>query len=111
MNECRPTVEVLEEKRRKEERQDQLIPSVPTQTFLYQLLQRLKVSTLTSLIVKMTRHGRNNTASACYTYHERQRDAKASGYGTLKARLGKESVKDFDACCLTLQPCRNPVIT
>lgn len=59
----------------------------------------------------MTRHGRNNTASACYTYHERQRDAKASGYGTLKARLGKESVKDFDACCLTLQPCRNPVIT
>ena len=59
----------------------------------------------------MTRHGRNNTASACYTYHERQRDAQASGYGTTKARLGKDSVKDFDACCLTLQPCRNPVVT
>lgn len=59
----------------------------------------------------MTRHGRNNTASACYTYHERHRDAQDSGYGTLKARLGKDSVKDFDACCLTLQPCRLPVIT
>lgn len=59
----------------------------------------------------MTRHARNNTAGACYTYHERQRDGKASGYGTQKARLNKDSIKDFDACCLTLQPCRNPVIT
>ena len=59
----------------------------------------------------MTRHGRNNTASACYTYYERHRDAQDSGYGTLKARLGKDSVKDFDACCLTLQPCRIPVLT
>lgn len=59
----------------------------------------------------MTRHGKNNTASACYTYHERQLDAKTGGYGTVRERLGKDSVKDFDACCLTLQPCRNPVIT
>lgn len=59
----------------------------------------------------MTRHGKNNTASACYTYHERQKDAKTGGYGTVRERLGKDSVKDFDACCLTLQPCRNPVIT
>lgn len=59
----------------------------------------------------MTRHGRNNTASACYTYYERNRDAAESGYGTTKARLGKDSVKDFDACCLTLQSCRIPVIT
>jgi nitric oxide synthase-interacting protein len=59
----------------------------------------------------MTRHGKNNTASACYTYHERQSDAKTGGYGTLKTRLGKDSVKDFDACCLTLQPCKYPVIT
>lgn len=59
----------------------------------------------------MTRHGKNNTASACYTYHERQSDAKTGGYGTIKARLGKDSVKDFDACCLTLQPCKYPVIT
>ncbi|XP_033646214.1 nitric oxide synthase-interacting protein-like [Asterias rubens] len=34
-----------------------------------------------------------------------------SGYGTNKTRLGKDSVGDFDCCCLTLQPCANPVIT
>lgn len=59
----------------------------------------------------MTRHARNNTASAVYSYHERQRDTKSSGYGTQKARLAKDSVKDFDACNLTLQPCRNPIVT
>lgn len=59
----------------------------------------------------MTRHGKNNTASACYTYHERQRDTKKSGYGTIKERLAKDSIKDFDACCLTLQQCRYPVVT
>lgn len=59
----------------------------------------------------MTRHARNCTAGAVYTYHEKKKDAEASGYGTQTQRLGKESVKDFDCCCLTLQPCRDPVIT
>jgi len=59
----------------------------------------------------MTRHGRNATASAVYTYHEKKKDSRQSGYGALTSRLNKDSVKDFDACCLTLQPCRNPVIT
>jgi len=59
----------------------------------------------------MTRHAKNNTASACYTYHERKRDTLKSGYGTIKERLAKDSIGDFDACCLTLQPCRNPVVT
>ncbi|XP_065568709.1 nitric oxide synthase-interacting protein homolog isoform X2 [Artemia franciscana] len=59
----------------------------------------------------MTRHGRNNTASAVYSYHERKSDEKASGYGTLHLRLGKDSIRPFDCCCLTLQPCRDPVIT
>lgn len=59
----------------------------------------------------MTRHGKNNTASSVYTYHERQRDTKHSGYGTQRQRLGKDSVKDFNACNLTLQACRIPVIT
>ncbi|KAI2799034.1 hypothetical protein RDWZM_006775 [Blomia tropicalis] len=59
----------------------------------------------------MTRHGKNNTASSCYTYHERQLDTKDSGYGTQRRRLGKDSVKDFNACNLTLQACRIPVIT
>nr|XP_018917508.1 PREDICTED: nitric oxide synthase-interacting protein homolog [Bemisia tabaci] len=59
----------------------------------------------------MTRHARNCTAGAVYTYHEKKKDAEASGYGTQNERIGKDSVKDFDCCCLTLQPCRNPVIT
>ncbi|XP_022917990.1 nitric oxide synthase-interacting protein homolog [Onthophagus taurus] len=59
----------------------------------------------------MTRHARNCTAGAVYTYHEKKKDAAASGYGTNKQRLGKDSVKDFDCCSLSLQPCRNPVIT
>ncbi|VDL76591.1 unnamed protein product [Nippostrongylus brasiliensis] len=59
----------------------------------------------------MTRHGKNCTASSVYSYHERKRDAKVSGYGTLHARLGADSIKKFDCCSLTLQPCKNPVIT
>ncbi|CAI5448826.1 unnamed protein product [Caenorhabditis angaria] len=59
----------------------------------------------------MTRHGKNCTAGSVYSYHERKRDAKASGYGTLHARLGADSIKEFHCCSLTLQPCRQPVIT
>lgn len=63
------------------------------------------------LIDIMTRHARNSTAGAVYTYHEKKKDAQASGYGTNAKRLGKDSVKDFDCCSLSLQPCRNPVIS
>ena len=59
----------------------------------------------------MTRHARNATAGAVYTYHEKKKDTQQSGYGTQASRLSKDSVKDFDCCCLTLQPCRNPVLT
>lgn len=59
----------------------------------------------------MTRHGKNNTSSACYSYYERQLDTKKSGYGTQKQRLHKDSIKDFDACSLSLQYCNNPVVT
>lgn len=59
----------------------------------------------------MTRHARNCTAGAVYTYHEKQKDTQTCGYGTQKMRLGKDAVKDFDCCCLSLQPCRNPVVT
>lgn len=59
----------------------------------------------------MTRHARNCTAGTVYTYHERKKDTKTSGYGSQKLRVGKDSVKEFDCCCLTLQPCKNPVIT
>ncbi|ELU09087.1 hypothetical protein CAPTEDRAFT_223572 [Capitella teleta] len=59
----------------------------------------------------MTRHGKNCTAGTVYTYHERSKDSKSSGYGTKDVRLGKDSIKEFDCCCLSLQPCRNPVVT
>lgn len=54
----------------------------------------------------MTRHGKNATASSVYSYSERRKDAKQSGYGTLNERLGADSMKPFDCCSLTLQPCR-----
>ncbi|KAG7222025.1 hypothetical protein INR49_028189 [Caranx melampygus] len=59
----------------------------------------------------MTRHGKNCTAGAVYTYHEKKKDTAASGYGTQSIRLGKDAIKDFDCCCLSLQPCQDPVVT
>ncbi|VEL27226.1 unnamed protein product [Protopolystoma xenopodis] len=59
----------------------------------------------------MTRHSKNCTAHTVYTYHERKRDAEKSGYGTTKVRLGKDSVRGFNCCCLTLQPAKDPVVT
>jgi len=59
----------------------------------------------------MTRHGKNATASSVYSYSERRKDERESGYGTLHERLGADSIKEFDCCSLTLQPCREPVIT
>jgi len=59
----------------------------------------------------MTRHGKNCTAGAVYTYHEKQKDTKQSGWGSQQARYSKDSIKDFDYCSLTLQPCKDPVVT
>jgi len=59
----------------------------------------------------MTRHAKNVTAGNVYTNHERKKDAKESGYGSLSLRLSKDSIQQFDCCCLTLQPCKDPVIT
>nr|XP_037847851.1 nitric oxide synthase-interacting protein isoform X1 [Chlorocebus sabaeus] len=60
---------------------------------------------------RMTRHGKNCTAGAVYTYHEKKKDTAASGYGTQNIRLSRDAVKDFDCCCLSLQPCHDPVVT
>lgn len=59
----------------------------------------------------MTRHGKNCTAGAVYTYHEKKKDTAVSGYGTQSIRLGKDAIKDFDCCSLSLQPCKDPVVT
>jgi len=54
----------------------------------------------------MSRHSKNNTALGFFTYAERQK----LNYGTQKLRLGRESLRDFDACFLCLQKARSPVI-
>ncbi|CAD5114542.1 DgyrCDS3661 [Dimorphilus gyrociliatus] len=59
----------------------------------------------------MGRHAQNNNASSVYTYHERKKDSKIGGYGDQKIRLGKDSLQNFDCCCLTQQVCKNPVLT
>lgn len=59
----------------------------------------------------MTRHGKNATASAVYTYHERAKDTQEGNYGTQQAVIGRDSARNFDCCCLTLQPCTDPVCT
>ena len=59
----------------------------------------------------MSRHGRNCTAGAVYTYHERQKDTKSGGYGLQEIRISKDSINGFNACCLTLQPCKTPMVT
>ena len=59
----------------------------------------------------MTKHGKNCTAGSVYTYAEKQKDRKQSGWGELHARLGKDAFKEFDCCSLRLQPCADPVVT
>jgi len=53
----------------------------------------------------MSRHAKNNTASAVFTHYERS----VLKYGTQKQRLGKDSQKHFDACSLCLQPVVDPL--
>jgi len=59
----------------------------------------------------MTRHSRNNTAGAFYSYAERKKDSENSGFGSANKRLSKDSVGDFDCCNLSLQICKDPVVT
>ena len=57
----------------------------------------------------MPRHSKNagGMGSESLRYHERQ----ALGFGTMTERLGKETVKDFDHCALSLSPALDPVVT
>lgn len=51
------------------------------------------------------RHSKNNNDLAFFTYDEK----KKLGYGTQKERLGKDSIKPFDACSLCLKPLIDPL--
>ncbi|RKP11031.1 hypothetical protein THASP1DRAFT_21358 [Thamnocephalis sphaerospora] len=53
----------------------------------------------------MTRHSKNNTASSFFTSAEREK----LKYGTQKQRLGRDSMRDYDACFLCLQTARDPL--
>ncbi|CAM6100955.1 unnamed protein product [Calypogeia fissa] len=50
------------------------------------------------------RHSKNNNDLAFFTYDER----KKLGYGTQKERLGRDSIKPFDVCCICLKPFIDP---
>lgn len=43
----------------------------------------------------MTRHARNSTAGSVYTYHEKKKDQRESGFGTERQRLAKDSITSF----------------
>eukprot|EP00897_Mesotaenium_endlicherianum_P006861 jgi/Mesen1/6202/ME000320S05400 len=51
------------------------------------------------------RHSRNNNDLSHFTYEERRR----LGFGTQKERLGKDSIKEFDGCCLCLKAVIDPL--
>ncbi|XP_078447698.1 phosphoinositide binding protein [Wolffia australiana] len=51
------------------------------------------------------RHSKNNNDLAFFTYDEKRK----LGYGTQKERLGKDSIKPFDACALCLKPFVSPL--
>ncbi|ORX90901.1 hypothetical protein K493DRAFT_379862 [Basidiobolus meristosporus CBS 931.73] len=53
----------------------------------------------------MSRHSKNSTALGFFTYAEKQR----LNYGTQKQRLGRDSMRNFDACFLCLQTARDPL--
>lgn len=56
----------------------------------------------------MSKHSKNNTSKAVFTNFERAR-AQGLKSGTEKLRLGRDSMKPFDACCITLEAVINPV--
>ncbi|KAF8409390.1 hypothetical protein HHK36_005465 [Tetracentron sinense] len=51
------------------------------------------------------RHSKNNNDLAFFTYDEKRK----LGYGTQKERLGRDSIKPFDACSLCLKPFIDPL--
>eukprot|EP00386_Alphamonas_edax_P010505 GDKI01033885.1.p1 GENE.GDKI01033885.1~~GDKI01033885.1.p1 ORF type:complete len:290 (+),score=74.29 GDKI01033885.1:106-975(+) len=55
----------------------------------------------------MTRHSKNSTANAVFTYAERSKMES----GSIKARLGADSMRKFESCWLCLRPSVKPVCT
>ena len=53
----------------------------------------------------MTKHSKNNTAAATFTYAE----YKKLDYGTKRQRLEQDSLKNFDVCSLCLKTAVDPL--
>ena len=58
-----------------------------------------------------SKHSKGAALSSVYRHHERTATAQSEAYGTTKQRLGADSIKDWDCCALSLQPCSDPVVT
>jgi len=56
----------------------------------------------------MPKHTKNLAASAFFSHDEKKRLNK--DYGTLKERLGTDSLKPIECCCLCIQNAKEPVI-
>jgi nitric oxide synthase-interacting protein len=56
----------------------------------------------------MTRHSKNNCALGHFTHAEKQKLKNV--YGTVSQRLGGDSMRKYDACCLCLNTAISPVI-
>jgi len=54
----------------------------------------------------MSRHSKNNTAGVIFTAYERT----LLKYGTVSERIGADSIKPFDSCCLCLHPVVEPLL-
>lgn len=55
----------------------------------------------------MSRHSKNNTANACFTYHEKK--MCKLDYGTVSSRIGADSQRKFDQCFLCNFEVKDPV--
>lgn len=55
----------------------------------------------------MSRHSKNSTANACFTYHEKK--VAAREYGTKNEKIGKDSQRMFDQCNLCNFEVKDPV--
>ena len=82
-----------------------LPPPLPFTTRLTSLLPLPLVRVFCAVAAMPSRHSRNNSAGAVFTYRERQRTA----WGTRSQRLGSESITPFDYCHICLHTAQQPL--
>merc|ERR1711881_665060 len=75
------------------------------------LISRVSSRTYRNYTNMPKRRSKNQNLKGCYTYHERLKDKQQMQYGNFERRLGKDSIKDFDMCCITLQHAKEPVVS